>query len=74
MTEKTAYRQKGAIIRTKAASRASAGETVALALVVSVAAISVAIGAWSLLAFINSLAIYGVDGVVSGFFRAVTGQ
>ncbi len=73
MMEKVAYKRKTSILRTKTASQASVGETVALILVISVAFVSVAIGVWSMLAFINSMAIDSVGGVVSGFFRAVRG-
>ena len=66
----------GTAIGTRAGtvSQATVGETVALTMLATVAFTCVAIGAWSMLAFINSMAGYGVTGTVSGFLLAVTGQ
>ncbi len=55
-------------------NRATIGETIALTAGVSVAFTCAAIGAWSMLAFFSSVGQYGVLGLISGFFRAVSGQ
>ena len=69
-TQKTRTRTTG---RTGTASQATAAETIALGIVFSIALTCVAIGAWSMLAFMRGLATYGAGGVLSGFVRAITG-
>ncbi len=74
MKQQTTYVKKAAGIRSKSASHASIGETIALTMLISIASTCVAIGAWSVLAFFSSVGQYGISGVVSGFFSAVTGR
>ena len=74
MKQENTYARKTATIRTRTVSRATTGETIALTLLISVASTCVAIGAWSVLAFFSSVGQYGITGIISGFFRAVTGQ
>ena len=56
-----------------AATHATAGEVMVLTMMSAVALTSMAIGAWSVLAFAGALAGQGPMGLIGGFFQAVTG-
>ena len=73
MKETTRKARTRSRARTTVTSQATAGETLVLSIVFSIALTCVAIGAWSLLAFIRSLSVYGAGGLISGFLRAITG-
>lgn len=67
-------KQTSVIIRSGVGSHASAGETLAFSLGTGVALTSLAIGVWSILAFVSALAGEGPMSLVAGFIEAVTGQ
>ncbi len=75
MAERIKEKKQAAVtFRTGVASRASAGETLAFALITGVALTSLAIGVWSILAFLTALAGEGPMALVAGFISAVTGR
>ncbi len=73
MNETTRKDRTRSRTRTTATSQATAGETLVLSIVFSIALTCVAIGAWSLLAFLRSLSLYGASGLLSGLLKAITG-
>ncbi len=69
-------RKKQATVKSRSdvASHASAGEVLAFSLVTGVALTSLALGVWSIVAFVSALAGEGPMALVAGFIQAVTGQ
>jgi len=75
MAEKIKRKDQAAlVIRAGVSSRATAGETLAFSLITGVALTSLAIGVWSILAFVSALAGEGPMSLVFGFIKAVSGQ